>query len=121
MSHDMVKRRLYKPERRPARRKGVLERQAPIACPDANRTEIAMALATLCRMSGVVVGQGGTYDALKDEYTVIGKVLDGSKDTAGIPTGKAQDVTVKGLEVARLIKLVRRMNGGKLEHNRAAY
>ena len=117
----LTKRRLYKPERRPARTKGVLDKQAPVACPDANKTEIAMALATLCHASNVAVGRGGTYDPLKDEYTVIGKVLDGGRDASGAPTGRAQDITVKGHEVAALIKLARIMNGGKLEHHRAAY
>lgn len=100
----LAKRRLYKPERAPARFKGVLEKQAPVGCPDASKFEIAAALYAICDQAGVTVGRGGSYETLKDVYTVVGK----SK-----ATGKAQDVKVQGLEVASTIKLFRSLNGGK--------
>ena len=97
-----VSRPLYGRERRAPRKKGVLHAQAPISCPDATDTEIAMALYALCEAADVRVGQGGEYDSLKDEYTIIGK----SK-----LTGKAQDFKVAGLEVGALIQLLRSWNG----------
>jgi hypothetical protein len=100
----MVKRSLYKTPRAPARTKGVLHNQAPIACQDANGKEIAMALTALCLDAGVVVGRGGLYDALRDEYTVIGK---------SIETGKAQDFRVRGEAVAALIGFLRGLNNTK--------
>lgn len=97
--------RLYKPERRPARKKGVLgHQQAPVGCPDASTKEIAMALASLCEASHVIPGRGGEYDALKDEYVVVGK----SKLTR-----KAQDFKVEGFAVAYLIQTLRAWNGGQ--------
>jgi hypothetical protein len=97
-----TKRRLYKPERAPARKKGVSHSQAPIACPDAEAKEIAMAIYSICESADVVVGRGGDYDWLKDEYTIVGK----SK-----ATGKAQDFTVPGAAVAALIMQLRAWNG----------
>lgn len=106
----LAKRRLYKPERRTARKRGVLQDQAPIACPDANHYEIAMALASLCQASGVAPGQGGDYDPIKDVYTIIGK------DKL---TGKAQDFKVEGWAVALLIAQLRVWNGGERFDKRA--
>ena len=97
----LVRRRLYKPERRPARMKGVLHDQSPVGCADANSYEIAMALASLCRASGMVVGRGGDYDSIKDMYTVVGTV-----------NGKAQDLKIEGAAVAALIHQLRIWNGG---------
>lgn len=114
-----VRRRLYKPERKPGRTRGVLEKHAPIGCPDASKAEISMALFAICREGNVIPGRGGAYDALKDEYTVIGKVLDGSTDPTGMHTGKVQDVTVAGEEVAAVIKLARVLNGGRMEKRKA--
>jgi hypothetical protein len=101
----LTKRRLYKPERRPARKKGVLEKHAPIGLPTANAFEIASAVASLCEQAGFEVGRGGDYDSLKDEYTVIGKSL---------VTGKAQEIKIQGGEVAFLIKVGRGLNGGPM-------
>jgi hypothetical protein len=102
----LTKRRLCKPERKPARKKGVLEKHAPIGCLSANKAEIALAVYSLCEDAGYVVGRGGDYDPLRDQYTVVGKHKE---------TGKVQDITVEGAEVATLIKLVRRLNGGRLQ------
>jgi hypothetical protein len=102
----LAKRRLYKPERKPARKRGVLHEQAPIGCANANANEIALALFSLAAEAGVAIGRGGTYDSLRDEYTVVGKSRE---------TGKVQDFKVQGAEVAALIKVARMMNGGKLE------
>jgi hypothetical protein len=110
----LTKRKLYKRERPAARKKGVLDKQAPIGCPDANKKEIALALASLAIEAKVVIGRGGSYDALRDEYTVLGKVLDGSTASDGTPAGRVQDVIIQGAEVATLIKVCRMMNGGKL-------
>jgi hypothetical protein len=101
-----VKRPHYRPERKPGRLKGVLHNQAPVACLDANTYEIAMALASICDSADVVVGRGGEYDSLRDEYTIVGK----SKIT-----GKAQDFTVPGAYVAALIMGLRALNGGKFD------
>lgn len=114
----LTKRRLYKPERAPARKKGVIGKHqkialyklAPVGCPDANEGEVAKALFAIAREAGVIVGQGSGYDALRDEYSVIGKSLE---------TGKAQDFTIAGFEVAVCIKLGRMMNGGKMQANGA--
>ena len=98
----LAKRRLYKPERAPARIKGVLGHfQAPVACPDATVPEIAMALASICDAGKIEVGRGGEYDALGDTYTIIGK-----------HNGKAQDLKIGGWQVAYIIGLVRQLNGG---------
>ena len=101
----IAKRRLYKPERPPARVKGVIGKDAPHSCLDASKLEVAMALYSLCREAGVVVGRGAEYEPLRDEYTVIGK----SK-----ATGKAQEIKVQGEEVGLLIHLARSLNGGKM-------
>lgn len=100
----LSKRRLYKPERRPARKRGVLEKDAPLSVPDASRFEIASAIFAIAKEAGVKVGRGSGYDPLRDEYTVIGK------STA---TGKAQDFKIAGSEVANAIVLFRYLNGGK--------
>lgn len=100
----MKKRRLYKPERAPARKKGVIGKFAPISLPDASQIEVAMAVYSLCKEAGIKVGQGADYDPLKDVYTVIGK---------SYTTGKAQEATVQGVEVGDLINLFRMLNGGR--------
>lgn len=108
----LIKRRLYKPERKPARRKGVLGQQAPVGCPDANHYEIAMAIAAICEEAQMEPGIGGEYDALKDEYTIIGRVRDGGVDTStGMRTGKVQDIKIPGAAVAALIGTLRAWNG----------
>ena len=99
------RRRLYKPERKPARAKGVIGRNAPIALPDASRTEIATALFALAQQCGVIVGRGADYDALKDVYTVLGKSRE---------TGRAQDFSIQGQAVADVIVMARLLNGGPM-------
>jgi hypothetical protein len=101
---SLAKRPFYRAERKPARKKGVLGAQSPVACLDANHHEIAMALYAICESADVRIGRGGDYDALKDEYTIVGK----SKIT-----GKAQDFTVPGMAVAALIHELRAWNGVK--------
>jgi hypothetical protein len=103
----LVKRPLYKAERRPARMRGVIKKggMSPVAMPSANLDEITLALSHLCREAGVRVGRAGSYDPLKDVYTVVGKSLH---------TGKAQDFTIEGAEVAQTIAIMRMMNGGPL-------
>lgn len=93
-----AKRRLYKPERSPARVKGVVGKNAPVSLPDAKRNEIAMALYSICKEAGFIVGRGAEYDALKDIYTLIGKSRE---------TGKAQEVKVHGFEVGAVIQMCR--------------
>lgn len=93
------KRSMYKPERAPARKVGL--RFAKLATlPDANSQEIAVALFVLGWMGGVVVGRGGEYDPYRDEFKVVGKSR---------YTGKAQDWTVQGEEVAAAIRATRIM------------
>lgn len=102
----LTKRRLYRHERAPARKKGVLAKQAPVGCPDASHEEIAMALASLAMAASldVKVGRGGDYDSLKDEYTVVGSI-----------SGKAQDLMIEGWAVALLINQLRVWNGGRFD------
>lgn len=116
----LVKRRLYKPERRPARKHGVFGKAleyanakfkpkvdpfAPVGLPDASAGEVRKALFAMCQSAGVVVGQGSGYEALRDEYHVIGKSM---------ATGKAQDFKIAGAEVAELIRVARMLNGGPM-------
>jgi hypothetical protein len=106
----LTKRRLYKPERSPARKRGIfgkhsVHKLAPVSCPDANEGEVAKALYAVAREAGVIIGQGSGYDALRDEYTVIGKSM---------ATGKAQDFTIAGAEIGVCIKLARMLNGGQM-------
>ena len=108
----LVKRRLYKPERRAARKKGVIGKLAPMDCPDATQPEVVSAIAIICGECNVRVGRGGEYDTLRDEYTVIAKVLDGGVQD-GVPTGKAQDVKIKGAEVAAAILFARALALGR--------
>lgn len=92
----LARRRLYKPERKPARAKGGLtDKDTPISLPNATRREVVMALTVLCKKVRVVPGRGVGYEPLRDEYKVIGKSM---------VTGKAQDFTVRGVDVADLIK-----------------
>lgn len=101
-----ARRRLYKPERKPARTKGVLALYdcAPVMLPNASVSEVKSALFALCRDGGFIIGRALDYDPLKDEYTVIAKSL---------RTGKVQDVEVKGVMVADVIRVARRLNGGR--------
>jgi hypothetical protein len=101
----LSKRRLYKPERAPARKAGVLYNSAPISMPDATAGEVAKAIFALAQEAGVIVGQGSGYDSLKDVYTVVGKSR---------ATGKAQDWQVEGAVVAEVIGLARMLNGGRM-------
>jgi hypothetical protein len=102
----LAKRRLYKPERRPARIKGVLYGMAPIGLPDANAGEVAKALFALAKEAGVKVGRGSGYDSLRDEYTVVGK---------SAATGLARDYKIDGSTVAQLITFARLLAGGKMD------
>jgi hypothetical protein len=79
---------------------------APIGCPDACLGEITKALYAIAKEAGVKVGRGCGYDQLKDIYVIVGKSL---------TTGKAQDFSVQGEEVAALIQLARILAGGRLE------
>jgi hypothetical protein len=105
----LAKRRLYKPERKAPRKKGVLYNCAPIGCPDANVGEVAKALIALGSEVGVKIGQGSGYDGLRDKYYVVG---------VSRATGKAQDFTFEGEVVAALIRLARRANGGPMRAGR---
>ena len=113
----LTKRRWYKPERKPARAKGVIGKLAPIDCPDASQPEVVSAIACICAEMGVRVGRGGEYDALRDEYTVIAKVLDGGVHQRR-PSGKVQDVKIKGTAVAAAIQYTRMLYGRR--YDRAA-
>jgi hypothetical protein len=101
----LAKTRLYKPDRAPARKRGVLYDKAPIGLVDARETEVAKALFALAREAGVDVGQGSGYDSLRDEYSVVGKSR---------ATGKAQDFKIQGAEVASLIIFARQLNGNRV-------
>lgn len=106
----MVRRNLYKRERSAPRKTGVLYDKAPIGLPDANSGEVSKAIYALAREAGVIVGQGSGYDGLRDEYTVIGKSRE---------TGKAQDFTIQGIEVANVIVIARMLNGGRMQRSGA--
>jgi hypothetical protein len=103
----LTRRRLYKPDRAPARQKSalLLNKCAPVALPGATAKEIAMALTSICREANIVVGQCAGYDGIKDMYTVTAKHLE---------TGKVSDFQIVGDEVALLIKLARQWNGGPM-------
>jgi hypothetical protein len=107
----LATRRLYKPDRPAARKAGILHDQAPVACPNATAKEIAMAIAAMCIAANMEPGRGGEYDALKDEYTIIGRVRDGAVDATGMATGKVQDIKIPGVVVAALIGELRGWNG----------
>lgn len=108
-----MRKQLYKRDRAPARAKGVLampglprglSQLAPLGCPDANVTEVKSAIFVLAWRSGLVVGKGSGYDAMKNTYEVIGQ---SRRD------GRKQDMTIQGEAVADLIKLTRILNGGQ--------
>ncbi len=105
----LAKRRLYKPERRAARVKGILYELAPIGCPDAGEEEVAMAVFSMAKQAGFIIGRGSGYDGLRDEYTVVGKSL---------RTGKVQDVTIAGADVALLIDYARSLSGGTMKRKK---
>ncbi len=100
----LTRRRLYKPERAPARMQGILRNEAPLACLDACQTEITSAIAAILQMGNALPGIGREYDAIRDQYTITGK--------SGT-TGKAQDYVIEGEAVAAVIHETRRLNGGK--------
>ena len=102
----LARRPNYKPERRPARLKGVLYKLAPIGCPDASESEVSKAVFALAWKAGFVVGRGSGYEPLKDKYTLIGKSR---------TTGKAQDVELEGHAVAETIYTFRLLNGGRAD------
>lgn len=110
----LVKRRLFKPERRAARKKGVIGTIAPVDCPDASQPEVVSAIAHICGESEIRVGRGGEYDQIKDEYTVIAKVLDGSY-LEGKWTGKVRDAKIKGFQVAQAILYTRALALGRFD------
>ena len=102
----LVRRKLYKRERRAPRKAGVLRDQAPVGCPDATKAEILTAIMALAREAGFRVGQGGEYYALGDRYTVIG---------VSLADHKAQDIVLDGAVVAEVIKLNRLMRDGTMD------
>ena len=69
-----------------------------------------MALYSIALEAKIQIGRAAGYDNLRDEYAVIGKSM---------VTKKAQDITIKGDEVAVVIELFRMANGGRVtEPNR---
>jgi hypothetical protein len=105
----LTKRRLYKPERKPARTKGTIGKLAPISCLDASPFEVTAAVSSIAWLAGVQVGRGLGYDSLTDKYTVLGKSR---------KTGKVQDFEVSGTDVGALIAMTRIAAGEKM--NRAS-
>ena len=97
-----ARRRLYKPERSPARKVGVLHKEAPVGCLNANGKEIEMAIAAICQTAGVVPGRGSGYNSIRDEYHIVGKSR---------VNGKVQDFVIEGVAVAALINTLRRAIG----------
>lgn len=98
----LAKRPNYRPERRPARAKGVFKDEAPLACPGATKYEIVTALCVVAKQLGIQIGRGVGYDKHRDEYTVIGK------------TGRfalPQDYVIPGEYVAACILLWRKTMG----------
>jgi hypothetical protein len=79
---------------------------APIGLPDANSGEVLKAIVAIMKQAKSIPGRALGYDQLKDIYYVIGKSM---------TTGKAQDFTIQGDEVATVIKLARMMAGGRLD------
>ena len=101
----LVKKRLYKPDRKPARIKGVLYNQAPIGLVDATKSEVLTAIMGVCLTTGVIPARGCGYDSLRDEYTIAGYNKSDKKFA---------DVKISGQEVVVLIKFLRDMTKGKL-------
>ena len=102
----LVKRRLYKKDRKPARKKGALSKMAPISLPDASKFEITSAIAVLLHACNVIIGRGNEYDPLKDMYHLTAKSL---------TDNKVCDFQVRGSDVADLIKVARSLNGGRMQ------
>ena len=106
----LARRRLYKPERAPARKRGVLHKEAPVGCLGASGKEIEMAVAAICEIAHVTPGQGSGYNPIRDEYTIVGKDK---------RTGKAQDFVIEGVAVAALISTLRQAIGAKFDKSAA--
>ena len=101
----LVKRKLYRRPRTPARTKAVIGKYAPIACMDASEFEVSAALAVIGHMANKDIGRGLGYDSLKDTYTVVCK---------NRKTAKAEDLEISGSDVAALIRMTRMMAGEKM-------
>lgn len=89
-----ARRRMYKPERAPARHKSGIGLQPPVGCPDANANEVEKSIPIVCKQFGILPGRALGYDKQRDEYVVVGK------------TGRwalPQDYRVPGHLVAGLI------------------
>lgn len=102
----LAKRRLYKPERKPARKRGVIGECSPVGVPDASPSEVINALAAIGMEAGFRVGRGGDYDRIADVYTVVGK---------GILDGRACDAKIAGSMVADVITTFRMMRDGIID------
>lgn len=100
----LVRRRLYKPERAPARAKNAIGSRSPVMLTDATDREVASALAVLGQGCGIVIGLGRDYEPIRDEYTVTAK---------NRATGKVGDYRIPGSDVAQVIMLARMMYGGR--------
>jgi hypothetical protein len=103
----LCKRRHYKPERAPARAKGLLgSNAAPLSVPDASAHEVLMSLSAVALEAGLRIGRGGDYDRIADRYTVVGKSLF---------DGKAMDVKINGEIVGEIIIACRMMRNGTMD------
>lgn len=97
----LVRRRMYRPERPPARKKGVFKNAPPVGALDATPHEVITSIAVVCKQLGVRPGQGGEYDPHSDYYALIGQ---------DVATGKAQDFRIPGHLVASVIKQWRKLH-----------
>ena len=102
----LVKRRLYRPDRIPERKRGVIGKASPVSVPDATPSEVLTALSAVALQAGVKVGRGGVYDQIRDRYTVVGKSL---------LDGKALDIDIDGGTVGEVILACRMMRSGAID------
>lgn len=99
-----MRRRLYKPERKAARKAGIpLKGQVTEAA--GTRNEVILALNAVAWQAGIIIGRLLAYDRNKDQFLVLAKDLE---------TGKVSEATIEGELVAAAIATARVLNGGKL-------
>lgn len=91
----------YRPERAPARKRGVLGTEPPNECKSATPHEIITGLCIAAKQLGITIGQGGEYDKTTGMYTVVGK---------DIATGKVGDWKIPGHLVATITKEWRKLH-----------
>ncbi len=101
----LVKRRLYKPERAPARVRGSASLIGSTEL-RISKDEARLAIFALCCEAGLIVGRGLSYDKRADEFVVLAKDRE---------SGKVVEARLAGERIAGLVAAARILNGGRLE------